>query len=258
MATRGLLPLAGLVAIAPCMAVTGAAAVGPSQLAVGIAGPGSAEMSAWTELRLHVQNLNAESVRVDLSVTLPTALARPGAAAGASCVGANQPPATTAVECELSLGGTVTGSVAFPVQWNGPGMRTVDATARVVSSSSTGPDATATSSVSVYMLVLRNLKTAPSPARKGRTFTATATLARSDTHEPVNAHSLRCLAGTQAVPKSRILTRLYGRGRRSGARLRCSWPVPSSAKGRFVTALMLADTRTGGMQTKYPFARSVR
>jgi len=259
MANRALLLLVAAVAIGACMAVSGAAAgVGSSQVVLGIAGPGSAEMSAWTELRVNVQNLSAESVRLHLSITLPTALARPGAAIGASCLGVSQPPAPAAVECELTLDAGVAGSVAVPAQWNGPGMRTVDATARIVPSSSTAPDATATWSLSVYTLVLRNLKTAPSPARKGRTFIATAALARSDTLQPVNAHSLRCLAVTAAVPNGRILSMLHGSGVHRRAHLSCSWRVPSTAKGRFVRAVMLADTHRGGMQTKYPFTRIVR
>lgn len=181
-----------------------------------------------------------------------------GAATGAHCLGASQPPAPTSVECELSLGGAAGGSVSFPVQWNGPGMRTVDASAQVVSPASTAPDASATRSVSVYMLVLRNLKTAPSPASKGQTFIATASLARSDTLRPVNAYSLRCLAVTAAVPNGRVLAILRGRGVHRRANLSCSWPVPSTANGRFVRAVMLADTHRGGMQTKYPFTRSLR
>jgi hypothetical protein len=137
-------------------------------------------------------------------------------------------------------------------------MRTVDAAAQVVPPSSTAPDATATRSISVYTLVLRNLKTAPSPARKSQTFIATASLARSDTLQPLNAFSLRCLAVTAAVPHGRVLAMLHGRGAHRGANLSCSWPVPGTANGRFVRAVMLADTHRGGMQTKYPFTKSLR
>jgi hypothetical protein len=263
MAIAGWFRLARLVAIAACVTLPGVAAaarssVADADLALGIAGPGSAEMSAWSELRVDVQNLNAGSVRVHLTVTLPSAATRPGAATGASCLGASPPPTPAVVACDLPLDSGVTASVAFPVQWNGPGMRTADARAQVVEPSSTAPDVTATSSVSVYTLVLRHLKTAPSPARKGRTFIATATLARSDTLQPLNAHSVRCLAGTTTVPRGRVLTKLRGRGSHRDAHLSCSWPVPGTAKGGFIVALMLADTHNGGMQTKYPFARIVR
>ena len=79
--------------------------------------------------RLQAQNLSAESVHIHLTVTLPTAVARPAAATGATCPGASRPPAPAAVDCELSLDGAVTASLVFPVQWNAPGMQTVDAQA---------------------------------------------------------------------------------------------------------------------------------
>jgi hypothetical protein len=43
-----------------------------------------------------------------------------------------------------------------------------------------------------------------------------------------------------------------------GSRLTCAWRLPASARGKFVRALVLADTHAGGMLTKYPFWRSVR
>jgi hypothetical protein len=260
MRRRSFLRLGWLVAAAALMSGSSAAAAqqdADSDLALGIVGPGAAEMSAWTDLRVTVQNLQAGSVRVQLSVTVPTAATRPAAATGTACLQASRAPAPAVVECELPLDGAATDSVAVPVQWNGPGVRTVDAQARVVAPSSASPGATATSRVSVYTLVLRHLETSPSSIRAGRSFSAVATLARSDTLQPLSAHSLRCLAVTAAVPRGRVLSILRGSGTPRGAHLSCSWRVPLTAKGRFVRALVLADTHSGGMQTKYPFVRVV-
>jgi hypothetical protein len=261
MSKRSLLRLGGLVAAAALVAGSSAAAAregAVSDVAIEIVGPGAAEMSAWSDLRLSVQNLQAEPVRVHLTVTAPTASTRPAAATGATCLQASQAPAPVVVECELPLDEAATGSVAIPVQWNGPGMRTVDVQARAVAPSSTAPDASATLRVSVYTLVLRHLETSPSPIRAGRPFRAVALLARSDTLQPLSPHSLRCPAVTAPVPRGRVLSILTGRGTRRGAHLTCSWRVPLAAKGRFVRALVLADTHSGGMQTKYPFVRVVR
>jgi hypothetical protein len=214
-------------------------------------------MSTWTNLSLQVQNLCAGPVQARLSVTLVGATPRPEQASGGTCLGASQPPAPSVVDCELSLDGAAAGSLAFPVRWNGPGVRTVDVQASLVSPAASRPDVTASARVSVYTLVLHNLTTSPSPIRAGRAYIATASLARSDTGEPLAARSLRCLAVTAVVPKSRPSPLLRAASSRHGSRLRCSWRVPAVAAGRYVQALMLADTHPGGMQTKYPFWRRI-
>jgi hypothetical protein len=244
----------GRLAVASALAVAGAAGLaraGPpptEELALSIAGPRVAEISTWTDLRLDVANLGADPAHVHATVTPAFAAARPAAATGARCSGAG------AIDCELSLGGGASATLTFPVRWDGFGSRTIEARARTESS----PEAAASSTVSVYVLRLRGLRTTPTPVRAGQRLVAAATLARSDNGLPLSAHSLRCSAAVVAVPRGRPLTALRGRSTIRGAHLTCSWLVPASARGRYITVWMLADTHRGGMLTKYPFVRRVR
>jgi hypothetical protein len=221
-------------------------------LSVSIITPSAVEMSAWTELRLKIDNLGEAAVEADVALTLPVARARTAESSGGTCVGS-----LGTVDCRVSLPEGATSSLAFPVQWNGPGRRTVDAHARLVSSPPTAGDVQATSIVSVYLLALQGLRTSPSPARAGRNLVATATLVRSDTISSLRARSLRCLAAIAAVPRGQALAFLRGEPLRRGAHLRCSWLLPSDARGQIVRMLVLADTHRGGMTTKYPFWRAV-
>jgi hypothetical protein len=209
-------------------------------------------MGAWTELRLNVQNLGDAAVEADVVLRMPAARARAGESSGGTCVGS-----LGTVDCHISLTGGATGSLAVPVQWNGPGRRTIDALARLVSSPPTASDAQTSSTVSVYLLALRGLRTSPSPARAGRRLVAIATLVRSDTSSPLRARSLRCLAAIAVVPRGPQLSFLRGKPNRRGAHLTCSWLLPSDARGRIARMLVLADTHAGGMVTKYPFWKPV-
>jgi hypothetical protein len=243
----GRLAVAAAVTAAGAAGLARAAAPPPAEVSVSIAGPRAAEISTWTDLRVDVVNLGTDPQQVHVTVTLPLGRARPAEAAGGRCSGAGP------MECEQSVAAAGTGSLAIPVRWDGYGNRTIEVRARPESGA---PDVAATGSVSVYLLRLRGLRT--SPARAGRRFVATATLARSDTGAPLRARSLRCLAVTAAVPRGRPLSSLRGTGAISGARLTCSWLVPARERGRYVRALVLADTHPGGMLTKYPFVRRVR
>jgi hypothetical protein len=194
----------GRIAVASALAVAGAAGLaraGPpptEELSLSIAGPRAAEISTWTDLRLDVANLGTDAAQVHVTVTPGLAAARPAAATGARCSGSGT------IDCELSLAGGASASLAFRVRWDGFGRRTVEARARTESGS---PDAAATSTVSVYVLRLRGLHTTPAPARAGQRFVATAMLARSDNDAPLRARSLRCLAAVVAVPRGRPLVR---------------------------------------------------
>lgn len=115
-----------------------------------------------------------------------------------------------------------------------------------------------TVSVSVYMLALRAIRTAPAIARAGRPLVATATLVRSDTGSPIVAYSLRCPAAITLVRRSRPLSFLRGSPTVRGAHLTCSWRLPSDARGRFALLGVFADSYRGGMITKYPFWKHVR
>jgi hypothetical protein len=236
-------------AVASGVLLAGAGPPPTEELSLSIAAPREAEMSTWTDLRVEVENLGTAPAQVRVTVTLPLGRARPAAATGARCAG------SATVECDLSLTGGRSTSVTFPVRWDGPGSRAVDARARSESGSS---EAVATSTVSVYTLVLRGLRTTPSPAAAGRHLVATATLARSDTRAPLPARSLRCLAVTAVVPRGQPISTLRGRGTIRGARLACSWLIPRTARGLYIRATVLADTHPGGMTTKYPFVRRVR
>jgi hypothetical protein len=222
-------------------------------LTVSIVGPAASEMSAWTDLRLVVGNVAADPVQARVTVTLSVGHARPAGATGGRCV-ASSP----VVECEVSLPAFGTESLAIPVRWDGPGRRPINAVVQMASSPAGEPGVSTTATVSVYTLALRGLHTSPSSAHAGRPLVAMATLVRSDTHNPLAAHSLRCPAVIAVVPKGQPIAVLRGRPTRHAARLTCSWNIPADARGRFVRALVLAETHPGGMTTKYPFWRPVR
>jgi hypothetical protein len=210
-------------------------------------------MSEWTRLRVSVQNLRADTAQVRVAIGLDAATTQPAQAMGGHCDGS-----AAGLDCDLTIDAAGAATLAVPARWNGPGKRSIEVRAKVVSPSTTASDAITTSTVSIYLLELLHLKTSPSPARAGRNFVGTATLVRSDTREPVSAYSLRCPAVIAVVPNGQPLSVLRGEGARREAHLRCLWRLPKNAAGRFVRALILARSHSGGMQTKYPFVRRVR
>ena len=84
--------------------------------------------------------------------------------------------------------------------------------------------------------------------------------ARPLRHGPdARARALRCAATiATAATGGKTIASLTGKPTIDGSHLECSWRLPKSAHGRFVRALVLADTHAGGMQTRSPLVRRVR
>jgi len=244
------------IAVAAALALVGAS--GPAQakpgasigVTVSIAGPRAAEMSSWTDLRIELKNTGQDPAQARVTLSVPHGSAQPSGAEGAQCSG------TTSVECVQTLAGGSSVTLTLPVRWDGTGSETVQATARMEAGGSSA-EASASSSVQVYELVLSDVHT--SAARAGKTFVASATLARSDTGSAVEAHALRCAAAIATAAKGgKTIATLIGKPTVDGADVECAWALPAKAHGRFVRALVLAGTHKGGMQTNYPFVRRVR
>jgi hypothetical protein len=217
---------------------------------VSIAGPRAAEMSSWTDLRVELKNTGQDSAQAHVTLTVPDGSAQPSGAEGAQCSG------TTTVECVQTIAGGSSVTLALPVRWDGTGSRSVEAKARMQAGGSTA-EASASSSVTVYSLVLTDREA--SAARAGRSFVASAVLARSDTGQTLAAHAVKCAAAlATAATGGKTIASLAGKATVDGSKLECSWRLPKSAHGRFVRALVLADTHAGGMQTRYPLVRRVR
>jgi hypothetical protein len=230
-------------------AVAGLARAASIGVEVTVAGPQAAEMSSWTELRVDLKNTGQDSAQAHVTLTVPEAGARPAGAEGAQCSG------STIVECVQTIPGGGSVTMTLPVRWQGTGSRSVEVKARMEAAGSTA-EASASSNVTVYKPVLSDLKT--SAARAGQSFVAAATLARSDTQAALEARSLRCSATVAKTPTGSAIAALKGKATVDGAHVTCSWRLPKSAHGRYVRALVLADTHAGGMLTKYPFLRRVR
>jgi hypothetical protein len=216
---------------------------------VSITGPQATEMSAWTDLRVELKNTGQDSAQAHVTLTVPDGTAQPSGAEGAQCSGSN------VVECVQTIPGGGNVTLTVPVRWSGTGSQTVQARARMEAGGSSA-EASASSSVTVYKLVLNDVQT--SAAQAGKPFVATATLARSDSGDSVAARALRCAAALAATPKGQAQTTLRGTATVRGSSLKCSWRLPASAHGRYLRALVLANTHAGGMQTKYPIVRRVK
>jgi hypothetical protein len=243
------------IAVAAAVALVGAAgfaragSLASIGVNVSITGPQATEMSTWTDLRVELKNTGQDSAQAHVTLTVPDGTAQPSGAEGAQCSG------STVVECVQTIPGGGNVTLAVPVRWSGPGSQTVQARARMEAGGSSA-EASASSSVTVYKLVLNDVRT--SAAQAGKQFVTTATLARSDSGDSVAARALRCAAALGATPKGQALATLRGTPSVHGPSLKCSWRLPASAHGRYLRALVLADTHAGGMQTKYPIVRRVK
>jgi hypothetical protein len=244
------------IGVAATLAAVGAAGLAEAapQASIGvevnIAGPQAAEMGSWTGLRVNLENTGQDPAQAHVTLTVPDAGARPAGAEGAQCSG------TTVVECVQTIPGGNSVTLTLPVRWTGTGSQTVQVEARMEAEGSSA-EASASSSVTVYKLVLSNATA--SAARAGQSLVASAMLTRSDTGAPLDASSLRCPATIATAPTGgKAIAALRGKAAIDGARLKCSWRLPASAHGRYVRALVLADTHAGGVLTKYPFTRRVR
>ena len=206
-------------------------------------------MSSWTDVRVELENSGSDPAQAHVTLTLPEGTPQPSGADGAHCTG------TTVVECDQTLPGGKTTVLTVPVRWSGTGSQTISVQARAQSGGSTA-EASASSSVSVYTLTLDELKT--TAARAGKPFVATATLERADNGQELAARALRCAAVLAATPTGKTLATLRGAASVEGADVTCKWRLPASAHGRYVRALVLADTHAGGMLTKRAFSRRVR
>jgi len=244
------------IAVAAAVALVGASGAAQATpgssigVTVSIAGPQAAEMGSWADLRIELKNTGQDSAQARVTLSVPEGSAQPGGAEGAQCSG------TATVECTQTLAGGSSVTLTLPVRWDGTGSQSVQAKARMEAGGSSA-EASASSSVDVYRLVLSDLHT--SAARAGKTFVASATLARSDTGGDLAAHALRCAAAIATAAKGgKTIATLTGKPTVDGADVECAGVLPARAHGRFVRALVLADTHKGGMRTNYPFVRRVR
>lgn len=244
------------IAVAAAVALVGASGAAHAKsgssigVTVSIAGPSSAEMGSWADLRVELKNTGQDSAQAHVTLTVPDGDARPAGADGAQCSG------TTTVECTQTLSGGTSATLTLPVRWDGTGSRSVQAKARMEAGGSSA-EASASSSVEVYRLVLSDVHT--TAARAGKSFVASATLARSDTGASLKARAVRCAAALATAAKGgKTIATLLGKPTVEGAHVECAWALPAKAHGRFVRALVLADTHRGGMRTNYPFVRRVR
>jgi len=244
------------IAVAAAVALVGAAGSAYAKpgssigVTVSIAGPQAAEMGSWADLRIELKNTGQDSAQAHVTLSVPDGSAQPAGAEGAQCSG------TATVECVQTLPGGSSVTLTLPVRWDGTGSRSVQAKARMEAGGSSA-EASASSSVDVYRLVLSDLHT--SAARASKTFVASATLARSDTGEALDARALRCAAAIATAAKGgKTIATLLGKPTVDGAHVECAWALPAKAHGRFVRALVLAGTHKDGMRTNYPFVRRVR
>jgi hypothetical protein len=230
-------------AVAGVLALAGSGSSASIGLELSIAGPKEAEAGSWTDLRVALANTGRDSAPTHVTLTLPAGSARPADAEGATCSG------STVVECDVTIpaGGSLT--LKLPIRWAGTGSQSVAAKARVQVGGSTSEVASSTT-VTVYRIVLQGLKTTPSPARAGRSLTATATLARSDSGEALAARTVACPAAIGGL-------KLRGIGTLRGARVTCAWKLSAASRGSSVQASVLAGTHPGGVRAKAPFARRI-
>jgi hypothetical protein len=230
-------------AVAGVLGLAGSGSSASIGLELSIAGPREAEAGSWTDLRVAMSNTGRDPAPTHVTLTLTSGSTRPADAEGATCSGA------TVVECDVTIPASGSLVLKLPVRWAGAGSQSVDAKARVQVGGSSSEVASSTT-VTVYRVVLQGLKTTPSPARAGRPLTATATLARSDSGEPLAARTVACPA---AIGESK----LRGVGTARGARVTCAWKLSARSSGSSVKATVLAGTHPGGVRAKAPFARRI-
>jgi hypothetical protein len=240
---RGIAPAAVLLALVAAQAAPSAS----SGLSVQLTMNSSVELGAAFDVSFLVSNTGSSDVTDATAVVdLPSGAQLRQVQGDLTCTGQQT------IQCSLApIPAGASRSYALTIRSAAPGSQTVSVTVKA-----DGSTASTTSSLSVYSLVLRDLQTTPAVA--GTQFVASQTLVRSDSGAPVKAWHVACPAAVSDVPKGTGHPYLRGHPTRNGARVTCSWLLPPGTAGKYVRGTILASTRPGGMQTKYPFWRKIR